>query len=54
MSATHPRQGARSALALFVQSRKRELDPSKEGQADKKQVKEAVEAGGEKPGKEQG
>lgn len=35
----------RSGLALFVQSRKRELDPSKEGQADKKQVKEAVEEG---------
>lgn len=37
-------------MALFVQSRKRELDPSKEGQADEKQVKEAVEEGGEKPG----
>lgn len=37
-------------MALFVQSRNRELDPSKEGQADEKQVKEAVEEGGEKPG----
>lgn len=50
ISATHPRQGAGSGLALFVQSRKKELDPSKEGQADMKQVKEAVEEGGEKPG----
>lgn len=49
-SATHPRQGAKSALALFVQSRERELDPSKEGQAEQKQVKEAVEEGGKKPG----
>lgn len=48
--ATHPRQGARSGLVLFVQSRKKELDTSKEGQADKKQVKEAVEERGEKPG----
>lgn len=37
-------------MVLFVQSRKKELDTSKEGQADKKQVKEAVEERGEKPG----
>lgn len=39
-----PGRGQRLAW-LCLSSKGRELDPSKEGQADKKQVKEAVEEG---------